>query len=166
MEKAVPDYTRQGEIAATADGFDGQNFGHLLRLSRLREGLSLRAVAKRIGLSAHSGVAEYESGRRLPPENLIAPYERALNLPPGYLLDLRRQVLRTRADRTMAVPQAMTGNSRVTVAAIGSPSMPGHQRPLAESAAIIGLMAGIMLIMTRLRRQSRTAVHAVANENL
>jgi transcriptional regulator with XRE-family HTH domain len=165
MEKTVLDYAHLDEIAAT-DGFDAQNFGHLLRLSRLREGLSLRAVAKRIGLSAHSGVAEYESGRRLPPENLIAPYERALNLPPGYLLDLRRQALRTRANRTMAASQAVTGNPPVTIAAIEPPSMLGHQHSVAESAAIICLMAGIMLLMTRLRRQARSAVHAVADEDL
>jgi transcriptional regulator with XRE-family HTH domain len=77
-----------------------QNLGDVLRYSRLEQGLSLRALAKRVGLSAHSGVAEYERGNRIPPADLIESYERALALPAGYLKNLRQQVLRERASST------------------------------------------------------------------
>jgi transcriptional regulator with XRE-family HTH domain len=164
MENPVRNYSCQDENALTTECLDDHDFGHILRRSRLREGLSLRAVAKRIGLSAHSGVAEYESGRRLPPEDLIATYERALSLPPGYLLDLRRQALRKRADRTMAASQASRGNTLVAASSIELPPVPAHWRSLAKSATIICLVAAIVLLMTRLRCNAKTAVRAEIDE--
>lgn len=76
-----------------------QELSHVLRLSRLRQGLSLRTVARGIGLTAHSGIAEYESGRRIPPADLLCSYEQMLGLPPGYLERLRQQALQERAER-------------------------------------------------------------------
>ena len=80
-----------------------QELGAVLRSSRLEQGLSLRALAKRVGLSAHSGVAEYERGTRVPPADLIDAYERALGLPSGYLMNLRRQILRDVCGHTYRV---------------------------------------------------------------
>jgi transcriptional regulator with XRE-family HTH domain len=87
-----------GQDGMTIDG-GTQSFGLTLRRCRLQQGLSLRTVAKRIGLSAHSGVAEYESGRRIPPDDLMGAYEQALCVPAGYLRSLREQALKERADR-------------------------------------------------------------------
>lgn len=87
----------QSEAALPVADACPQHLGNVLRSSRLEQGLSLRALAKRVGLSAHSGVAEYERGTRIPPADLIDAYERALALPSGYLKNLRQQILRERA---------------------------------------------------------------------
>ncbi|MFD9821682.1 helix-turn-helix domain-containing protein, partial [Streptomyces violascens] len=42
----------------------------LLRRKRIETGQSMRVLARRIGLSAHSPVSDYEQGRRLPPPDL------------------------------------------------------------------------------------------------
>lgn len=161
----MSNHSWQDEKTAIAECLDDRDFGHILRRSRLRQGLSLRAVAKSIGLSAHSGVAEYESGRRLPPEDLIASYERVLGLPPGYLLDLRRQVLHKRADRMVARSQVTARNPGLpspvvqpsSLSVVQPSSMLGRQHHLAVGVTIIGLIAGVMLVMTKLRRTAGLA---------
>jgi transcriptional regulator with XRE-family HTH domain len=70
-----------------------------LRRYRLEQGLSFRVLARRLGLSAHSGLADYEQGRRIPPEDLIAAYERVFGLPPGQLRELRARAFAERARR-------------------------------------------------------------------
>ncbi len=97
-------YAQQDKTLSGTDDDCLQKFGLVLRHSRLEQGLSMRTVAKRIGLSAHSGVAEYESGRRIPPEDLIDAYERALCVPVGYLQELRKQALKERANRNATEP--------------------------------------------------------------
>jgi transcriptional regulator with XRE-family HTH domain len=66
-----------------------------LELRRIRQsrGLSQRTMARMIGLSAHSAVADYEAGRRLPHGDILRAYETALELPPGSLCGMRDRVL-------------------------------------------------------------------------
>src|SRR4051812_30037644 len=71
--------------------------GAILYRNRVERGLSLRAMARRLGLSAHSGLIDYERGRRIPPEDLLAAYERVFDLPADRLCGLRRQALVERA---------------------------------------------------------------------
>jgi hypothetical protein len=61
--------------------------------------LSFRALARQLGLSAHSGLADYESGRRIPPEDLILAYERVFDVPSGTLKELRNRAFAQRAER-------------------------------------------------------------------
>lgn len=63
----------------------------VLELRRLREsqGLTQQGMAKRLGLSARSAVADYESGRRKPPTDILAAYEGVFQLEPGTLQNLR-----------------------------------------------------------------------------
>jgi transcriptional regulator with XRE-family HTH domain len=91
-------YAERPGPGAVIGGSYAEELGHVLRLSRLRQGLSLRTAAKRVGLSAHSAIAEYESGRRILPEDILCTYEQVLSLPAGYLQQLRQQALRERAE--------------------------------------------------------------------
>lgn len=75
-----------------------------LALYRLRAegGLSLRALAKLMGYSAHSVFADVEKARRFPSESLIRCYEEHFDVPPDSLMALRRRALRERAVRLTA----------------------------------------------------------------
>jgi transcriptional regulator with XRE-family HTH domain len=65
--------------------------GAALRQAREEEGISLRALAKRLNYSAHSNLVEYERGHRLAPLEVVRGYEVALGLAPGTLVDLHEQ---------------------------------------------------------------------------
>jgi len=69
---------------------------------RLENGLSLRALAQRLGYNAHSVVSDIEKGRKIPSESLIQAYEKCFGLPDGSLLVLRRRALAQRAERLAA----------------------------------------------------------------
>jgi transcriptional regulator with XRE-family HTH domain len=55
-----------------------QALGRELRRLRLQRGLSQRALTKSLGLSAHSNIADYESGRRIPPRDIVSACDRLL----------------------------------------------------------------------------------------
>jgi transcriptional regulator with XRE-family HTH domain len=55
-----------------------QALGRELRRLRRSRGLSQRALTKQLGLSAHSNIADYESGRRIPPRDIVLECERVL----------------------------------------------------------------------------------------
>src|SRR2546423_5744539 len=65
----------------------------------IARGLSLRAMARRLGMTAHAGLSQYERGRRLPPADIVAQYERVLGVTDGELLALHSRVLAERASR-------------------------------------------------------------------
>ncbi len=79
--------------------------GRRIRELRVAAGLSQRALTHRIGLSAHSNLADYETGRRLPPQDIVISCERVLGLHDGELLRLRRAAL---AESAAARPPAVT----------------------------------------------------------
>lgn len=72
--------------------------GLVLYRCRLEHGLSLRTLARKLGLSAHSSLVDFEKGRRLPPEYLLAGYERIFGLPAQSLVRIRLRLLARRAD--------------------------------------------------------------------
>jgi transcriptional regulator with XRE-family HTH domain len=78
--------------------------GLVLRRCRLEHGLSFRVLARRLGLSAHSGLADYEQGRRIPPADLVATYERVFHLAEGELEGLRIRAFAERATRRAGPP--------------------------------------------------------------
>lgn len=71
--------------------------GAELRSRRMARGMSLRVMAKQLGLSAHGNLVEYEHGRRIPPEDLIIAYERIFQVSDGALRNLREKALAERA---------------------------------------------------------------------
>jgi transcriptional regulator with XRE-family HTH domain len=71
--------------------------GAALRRLRVSRGLSLRALAKQVGMTAHSGLVDYEQGRRLPPTDLLVAYQRVFPDAAGELDRLRETALAGRA---------------------------------------------------------------------
>lgn len=80
-----------------------RDLGLTLHRLRLEHGLSLRALAQRLGYSAHSVFSAIEKGRRIPSESLIRSYEQCFGLPAGALRALRRKAMAERAERMTAL---------------------------------------------------------------
>ena len=76
--------------------------GQRIRELRVASGLSQRALTHQIGLSAHSNLADYEAGRRVPPLDVLAACERALGVHDGELAQLRQLALNQAAAATRA----------------------------------------------------------------
>jgi tetratricopeptide (TPR) repeat protein/transcriptional regulator with XRE-family HTH domain len=70
--------------------------GWLRRLRRQR-GMSQRHLLPHLHIASHSTIADYESGRRIPPADVLAAYERFFEVPSGRLLALRDRELAHRA---------------------------------------------------------------------
>jgi transcriptional regulator with XRE-family HTH domain len=83
--------------------------GAALRNRRLAQGMSLRALAKRVGLTAHGTLVDYEHGRRIPPEDLIVACEKVLEVDDGSLRRLRVAALAERAGQQSALLLASSG---------------------------------------------------------
>jgi transcriptional regulator with XRE-family HTH domain len=73
-----------------------------LRRLRRASGLTQRALLKPLCLASHSSIVDYESGRRVPPRDIVAAYERFFALPAGQLQQLRSQALAAMAAREAA----------------------------------------------------------------
>jgi DNA-binding XRE family transcriptional regulator len=87
---------------ATAHTPAERGLGLALYQLRLENGLSLRALAQRLGYNAHSVVADIEKGRKIPSESLVRSYEECFGLPAGSLRTLRQQAMAERAQRMTA----------------------------------------------------------------
>lgn len=68
----------------------------LLRL-RLERGLSLRKLARQLGLTAHSGMVDYERGIRIPPPDLMSSYVQVLQPDGNHLTQLYESAMADRA---------------------------------------------------------------------
>jgi transcriptional regulator with XRE-family HTH domain len=78
-------------------------FGARLRVLRRSKGMSMRALTGLIGLSAHSNLADYECGRRLPPRDVLEACERVLGVADRELFRLWEAALRERSERDSTV---------------------------------------------------------------
>jgi len=76
--------------------------GQELRRQREIRGLTQGEMARAVGLSARSAVADYESGRRIPPDDIIESYERHFVLRPGALRHHRDQLHAQKAEQRFA----------------------------------------------------------------
>jgi transcriptional regulator with XRE-family HTH domain len=85
--------------------------GAALRERRLARGMSLRQLARLVGLSGHGTLVDYELGRRLVPEDLLIACERVLAVPDGHLLALRRAALAARGAREAAALMDEAGDN-------------------------------------------------------
>jgi transcriptional regulator with XRE-family HTH domain len=74
-------------------------YGARLRMLRRSTGMSMRAPTAQIGLSAHSNLADYECGRRLPPRDVVEACERALGVTDRQLIRHWEAALRERSQR-------------------------------------------------------------------
>jgi transcriptional regulator with XRE-family HTH domain len=84
--------------SAAGSGCGTACLGSELRRLRLARGLSQREVVRRLGLSAHSNLVDYELGRRIPPGDILSACEALFGLPRGHLARLRGAALVDRAE--------------------------------------------------------------------
>ncbi|MET9631627.1 helix-turn-helix domain-containing protein [Lentzea sp. NPDC006480] len=70
----------------------------LLRL-RLQRGLSLRKLARQLGMTAHSGIVDYERGVRIPPADLMTTYVQVLKPDGNRLAQLYEAAVAARAQQ-------------------------------------------------------------------
>jgi transcriptional regulator with XRE-family HTH domain len=122
-----------------AVGAAERELGLTLHRLRLENGLSLRALARRLGYSAHSMFSDIEKGRKIPAEPLIRSYEQCFDLPAGSLRALRRKALAERA-RRMTDPLASAADQP------GGAPGPDHRPAVGE---LVALLAGALLSRTR-----------------
>lgn len=137
----LPDiWTREGGPRATGQVSADQALAFTLRQLRLREGMSLRDLVRRLGYSAHSAIADFESGRRLPSEGVIQDYETLFAVAPGLLSAQRRRVLAERADAEWAATSPRPSRRAVplsrprAVPAAQAARVPSHTKRLRSAA--------------------------------
>jgi transcriptional regulator with XRE-family HTH domain len=80
--------------------------GRELRRQREVRGLTQAQTARAVGLSARSAVADYESGRRIPPDDILANYERTFAVAPGTLTRHRDRLNAEQAEEHYAAALA------------------------------------------------------------
>lgn len=83
--------------------------GAELRRRRRERGLSQRAFTRMLGLSAHSNIADYEAGRRIPPRDILRQCETLLGVTDGQLCAMHARALAERA-----APTSPTGPPETT----------------------------------------------------
>lgn len=76
-----------------------RQLGAEIRGQRVARAMSLRALAKELGFSGHGTLLDYEHGRRIPPDDVVARCERVFQISDGALRNLREKALSERADR-------------------------------------------------------------------
>ncbi|NUT46543.1 MAG: helix-turn-helix domain-containing protein [Saccharothrix sp.] len=114
-------------------------------LLRLREaqGLSLRRLARLLGMTAHSGLVDYERGLRIPPRDLMSAYVRVLSPEDDHLMGLYRRALADRAN--------------LRVATAPEPSPPGQPHgQAAQTARLTALADALEDVALRLRDIAET----------
>ena len=78
-------------------GGAGAQLALTLRRLRRAHGLSQRALTRPLHLNAHSAIADYEAGRRIPPADVLRDYERFFGLAAGALVRQRGRAIAERA---------------------------------------------------------------------
>jgi transcriptional regulator with XRE-family HTH domain len=116
-------------------------FGAQLRMLRRSKGMSMRALTGLIGLSAHSNLADYECGRRLPPRDVVEACERALGVANQELLRRWEATLRERSQRD-SVESAINARPDAPSTEPRQRSKPGWTRALLLAVAVAALLAG------------------------
>ena len=81
------------EVAAVPVACGPAWLGTELRRLRKAQGMTQRVLAQQLGYSAHSAIADYEAGRRIPANDVLIGYERLFRLPAGSLQRRRAAVL-------------------------------------------------------------------------
>ena len=102
--------------SATDDMSPAELFGLELGRLRMSRGLSLRRLARIVGMAAHSALVDYERGVRIPPDDLSAALIAALRPETDRLARLYRNAIAERARRTEANSRCAWHPDSLTVA--------------------------------------------------
>lgn len=141
----------------------------------MARGLSLRALAKQLGLSGHGTLVDYEYGRRIPPEDLIVRCERVFQVSDGTLRNLREKALAERANEQVDLllrepPDEPDGNLSISVRteSVSDPPPPdtasrprSNRRWFVIAAAAVLLAAGAGIAVWRLQEPARSPSRTV-----
>jgi transcriptional regulator with XRE-family HTH domain len=105
-------------------GEAAHDLGRELRRLRQERGLSQRALTKLLGLSAHSNIADYESGRRIPPRDIVSSCDHLLETDG----ELGRLLTRALAEKALGEPPPAAPRRRrrrhlVAIAALTVPAI-------------------------------------------
>lgn len=90
-----------------------RQLGAEMRSQRVARAMSLRALAKELGFSGHGTLVDYEHGRRIPPDDVVARCERIFQISDGALRNLREKALAERAHREADLLLNRPGQSSV-----------------------------------------------------
>ena len=123
-----------------------------LRHHRLANGLSFRELARRLGMSAHSGLSDYEHGRRIPPADLVTSYERVFDVPAGSLKTLRDRAFQERAE------------SRTVPAPDDAPRSRVPRFALFTTAGVVVVLAAVVVVAQFVTRQSPSTDTATSTD--
>lgn len=93
---------RAVSLSLTAAERLGRELGRL----RLHNGLSLRKLARLVGMTAHSGLVDYERGTRIPPYDLFAALLSVLRPGDRHLTSLYQAAVAERAQRRISTTGA------------------------------------------------------------
>src|SRR5262249_39937433 len=127
---------RHGFLNDVANGNESAKLlGAALRSCRVSQGLSMRALAKQIGLSAHGRLVDYEHGRRIPPEDLLVACEKALRVDDERLLRLRHEALAELAEIRATELLAANVAAPTTPNGFAGPRLPAGASGAAEAGA-------------------------------
>jgi transcriptional regulator with XRE-family HTH domain len=118
-------------------------FGVQLRRLREQAGLTVRALGHRLH-RAHSGIVEYEGGRRLPGVGVVEQYEDFFELSRGTLLAQRERARMLRLER----PRDGTAPDHFSAATCPYPGLRAFQRR--EAAVFFGREAEVECATARL----------------
>ncbi len=132
-----------------------QHLGAALRNLRRSRGLAQRDLLRPLHLGSHSAIVDFEAGRRIPPDAVIAAYERFFELPGGTLRKLREQALAERAAAETPIAPGSAG-----LFAVGS-SRPVTPRQLPASPESFIGRAAELAHLDRLLRDRETSTPVV-----
>jgi len=94
-------------LSLTAAERLGRELGRL----RVHNGLSLRKLARLVGMTAHSGLVDYERGTRIPPHDLFAALQSVLHAGDEHLTSLYQAAVTERARQRLSTTRAETTGS-------------------------------------------------------
>jgi len=127
-------------------GGGAAELGLALYRLRLSRGLSLRVLARRLGMAGHGGLAEYEKGRRIPPEDVVLACERVLGVRDGRLRQLRERALAERAADRVRDRQGAAGPAAAVPVAQLPADIADFAGREAEAGELCALPGGIVVI--------------------
>lgn len=138
-------------VTAVGENESARNLGAEIRNRRVALGMSLRGLAKELGLAAHGTLVDYEHGRRIPPEDLIIGCERVFRISDGALRNLRDKALAERADqqadRLLAEPRVTAGAAETGPdpdPGDADPPVAPRLRPWRRRRVVLGVVLGIV----------------------
>ena len=137
--------------ASRSDDTPESQFGAELRRLRVQAGLSIRGLAGALH-RAHSGIVDYERGRRLPGADVVEQYESYFGLSPGTLGAPRERVRVQRLDS----PRDATVAERI--GAVSCPYKGLHAFEREDTALFFGRERQVELVLSRLAEVRFVAV--------